>query len=354
MEGIGYGRKRLIEKIVKLNWNKDEKTMQLLKFSYDDVMFIINEMLQEEGKPYFEETHETMRGHYVFRYFVKHLIYRNLANYDSMILLTSEKGSGKSSAAMMIAKEWCAQIGIKFNPKRHIAYTNHDMMTRIEQLNHFEPLIADESIKFALASEWAKRENKELRKKLAVVRTKHLLFILCFPLKISKMEKTYLESFVSYWCDLYARGRGIIYIKDKNPTQDSWRLSTFKDIGNFNEFTPQEKIKNMVSKHPNFWQVITFPKPSKRLYDAYLKVREKNVYDQDSVLKNVAKEDIYNALLVLSLRDIMVNDMNFTMNRVIMHVKNNYDINLSKQMIQDAVDDAQQLIQKIREEALQV
>jgi fructose-specific phosphotransferase system component IIB len=110
----------------------------------------------------------------------------------------------------------------------------------------------------------------------------------------------------------------------------------------------------MVSKHPNFWQVITFPKPSKRLYDAYLKVREKNVYDQDSVLKNVAKEDIYNALLVLSLRDIMVNDMNFTMNRVIMHVKNNYDINLSKQMIQDAVDDAQQLIQKIREEALQV
>jgi len=43
------------------------------------------------------------------------------------------------------------------------------------------------------SADWNKKDSKELRKKLAEVRTKHLLFILCFPLKIYKMEKNYLE-----------------------------------------------------------------------------------------------------------------------------------------------------------------
>jgi len=58
----------------------------------------------------------------------------------------------------------------------------------------------DEAIRFASSADWNKKENKELKKKLAQVRTKHLFYILCFPLKIYKLEKTYLESYVNYWC----------------------------------------------------------------------------------------------------------------------------------------------------------
>jgi intein/homing endonuclease len=108
--------------------------------------------------------------------------------------------TGKSSCAMMMAREWCRLIGIQFSPKRHIAYSNADVMNKIDTLNPFEPLIADESVRFASAAEWAKRENRELKKRLAQVRTKHLFFILCFPLKVYKLDKVYLESFVNYWC----------------------------------------------------------------------------------------------------------------------------------------------------------
>ncbi len=245
--------------------------------------------------------------------------------------------TGKSSAAIMMARYWCWLLGIRFNPKRHIAYNNSDMMSKIESLNKFEPIIADEAIRFAClagwcriktpngnvsieelvgkknfkvysfnektqkeeiqiaekcikvredfvyeiemidgkmihataehkfltnngwktvkelycgtyimmimigdvnlksiksikkldkkisvydiinvsktnnyiangvvvhnsSADWAKRENKELKKKLAQVRTKHLLYILCFPLKVQKVDKVYLESNVNYWC----------------------------------------------------------------------------------------------------------------------------------------------------------
>lgn len=199
------------------------------------------------------------------------------------------------------------------------------------------------------AEDWAKRENKELKKRIAVVRDKHLLFMLCFPLKIYKLEKTYLESYVNYWVDLFGRGTGAIYVKDKNPIMDSWRLKEFGKIGSYTEFTSLSKIEAQLKKHPNFWSIVKFPKPPPSVYERYLRVREKNIYDDDNVFKSVTKEDIYNSLLVLALRDIMLQDVNLSMNRIILHIKNEYDISLSKPLLQKMIEDAKQLVIKIRE-----
>ena len=64
----------------------------------------------------------------------------------------------------------------------------------------------------------------------------------------------------------------------------------------------------------------------------------------------MSKEDIHNALMVLSLRDIMMNDETLSMNRIILHVSNEYDMPLTKSAIHNAIDDAKQLIAKIREQ----
>jgi len=348
-QGLGHGRRKLIESIVTLNWKviKPEEK----KFNYNELLFVIQEMVDEEGKQYLEPR-TPLYGHRVFRDLVKHLLYRNIANYDSMILLTSEKGTGKSSAAIMLAREWCRLIGIRFNPARHIAYNNADVMNKIDSLNKFEPLICDEAIRFASSADWNKKENKELKKKLAQVRTKHLFYILCFPLKIYKLEKTYLESYVNYWIDLFARGKGAIYVRDKNPVQDSWRMKEFMKIGSYTEFTILSKVRDKLKKHPNFWQLIKFPKPPAWLYNRYLTVRENNIYDDENVIQNVSKEDIHRALLILSLRDIMRDDVMLSMNRIILHIKNEYDINLTKGMVQNAVEDSKQLVIKVREQAM--
>lgn len=202
------------------------------------------------------------------------------------------------------------------------------------------------------SADWAKKQNKNLKKKLAQVRTKHLLYILCFPLKIVKLEKTYLESYVNYWIDLFDRGTGVIYIKDKNPNLDAWRLNSFAKLGSFNEFTNVTTIAKKLSAHPNYWQIIKFPKPSEKLYAKYMKVREANVYDDENVMKNVGKEDIHNALLILTLRDLMTHDTTLSMNRILLHIKNQYDIPISKSMLQQAVSDATQLITKVKDGVL--
>jgi hypothetical protein len=194
---LGIGQIKLVSEIVSRNWNTPVPEKKI--FTYSELLFVLQEMQRDEGREYFAER-VGLRGFHIFREFVKMLLYRNLANYDSMVLLTSEKGSGKSSAGLVLCKEWCRLLGRPFIPEKYIAYNTADVMNKIESLEPFSPLLLDESVRFASSAEWNKKENRELRKKLAQVRTKHLFFILCYPFKIQKIEKSYLDSLVNYWC----------------------------------------------------------------------------------------------------------------------------------------------------------
>jgi len=155
-------------------------------------------------------------------------------------------------------------------------------------------------------------------------------------------------------CDLYGRGTGAIFVKDNNPVNDTWRLEEFKKLGSYTEFTSLNKIEEVLKKHPNFWSVIKFPKPPAWLYERYMKVREANVYDDENVLQNVSKEDIHKALMVLSLRDVMVTDDTFSMNRILLHIQNEYDIRLTKGIIQNIIEDSKQLVSKVKDKVIDV
>jgi len=150
----------------------------------------------------------------------------------------------------MLGKYWCKLLGISFNPNKFIAYTTAQMEDKIDNLERFMPLIGDESVNFCTSENWSKKENKHLKLKLAQIRTKHFFFILCFPLKITKVDKTYLDSYVNYWIDLFSRGRGALYVRSLSPALESWRITDFKELGNYNEFTSAEEVAKKLSKHP--------------------------------------------------------------------------------------------------------
>lgn len=210
----------------------------------------------------------------------------------------------------------------------------------------------DEAVRFASSTDWAKRETKALIKKLAEVRTKHLFFILCFPLKITKIEKTFLEGFINYWTDLFARGQGAVFVKDRNPVNDTWRMKDFKNVGSYTEFSKISAIEKKLMKHPNFWSMIKLPKPPQWLYNKYLQVREKNVYNDDNIRTMVTTEDIHKSLLLLALQDIMMNDTTLSMHRIALHIKNTYDIQINKKNIQQIISDSKNLVTTLRDEKI--
>lgn len=333
----------LFEKVV------NEKFPEKETFAKAEVLMILNEMTKAE-KYYPKGKLNKGEKYKVFKYFVRYCLYRNLANFDTMILLSGDKGVGKSSFAIMLAREWCSLLGISFSSKHHMAYSNSQVMERVGNLNRFSPLICDEAVNFASAAEWAKLENRELRKKIAQVRTRHLFFILCWPMKVNKIEKSYLDSFVNYWIHIMRRGVGAIFVKDINPVTDSWRLSLFKDIGGFTEFTGLDKIKKKLSAHPNFWYIITAPKPSEDFYKRYLVIREKNVYNADGVLTNMTRQDIHKAILIKVLQDIMVRDSSLSMKRLILHIKNEYGFDMKESELKRVLEDAEMLIEKLKTE----
>jgi len=158
------------------------------------------------------------------------------------------------------------------------------------------------------------------------------------------------NNMVVHNCDLFGRGVGAIYVKDRNPVNDSWRMKDFKNVGSYTEFTKLSDVEKKLKKHPNFWQIIKFPKPPVWLYEKYLEVREKNVYNDEAVREMVTSNDIHKSLLLLALQDIMMNDTTINMNRITLHIKNTYDIPISKKNVQSLLFDAKQLVTKIREE----
>jgi len=158
------------------------------------------------------------------------------------------------------------------------------------------------------------------------------------------------NNMVVHNCDLFGRGLGAIYVKDRNPVNDSWRMKDFKNVGSYTEFTRLSEVEKKLKKHPNFWQIIKFPKPPAWLYNKYLEVRESNVYNDENVRSMVTTTDIHKSLLLLALQDIMMNDTTINMSRITLHIKNTYDIPISKKHIQNLITDAKHLVTKIREE----
>jgi len=336
-EGLTQGDLVLLEKVIEeLKFDTEKK-----EYTKKELFKILHFYKKFKGRNIEEKRHSNKRE---FRKFVKYCLRRNLSNFDTMLLISADKGAGKSSTAIELAREWCRLLKIKFDPKRHIAYDNADVIEKIQTLNPFEPLIADEAIRFATAEDWAKAENKELKKILGQVRTKHLFFILCFPLKITKLQKEYLDSYVNYWIDLYDRGVGALFIKDKNPSKDVWNISLFAKMGSWNEFSTMDSIEKKLASHPNYWQTLIIPKVPDEVYNKYLEVRETNVYEDKNVINAMTKNDVYRATLLLSLKEIVTQDASISYDRIVKSIERQFKITIPKQQLYSIMTDAEQLV----------
>jgi len=324
---------------------KNEKII-VDKFIVEYILEKVFDFLKEEKQ------YSIRQGYQLFRSFMEYILMRNRSNYDSMILITGQKGAGKSSTGLMMIKFWSYLLDIRLDLNKSLVYSNTQLMNAIDELPKFYPILADEAVDFASAQNWNKRENKYLKLKLAKIRTKHLFFILCWPWKIDKLDKIYFESYINYWIDLFGRGYGAVFVKDLNPVSDPWKLDYFKKIGTFNEFTNIEKIRDIYRKHPNFWELIRFPMPSESYYNEYLKIREKNIYHSNDLKHSFTTQDVSDAFIIKSFEDIYMKQSTLGFKRLLKHIKERYNYSLKDTDLKASFKNAQLLINKVVEDEI--
>lgn len=321
-----------LKQLEELSGDKNTFSREEVILLLDKLQQVDNSIDEEQGMPFKK-----------FREFSRYLLNRNLANFDSMVLITGIKGVGKSSFGINIIRYWCKLLGIPFRMSDYIAYTNAQVQYSIKKLRPFSPILADEAIRFASAADWAKAENKELKRTLGQIRTKHLLFVLCFPLKISKLESNYLESYVNYWVHVFQRGHAALFVRDENPESDSWRLRSFRDIGSFTEFTSPERVRGKLEKHPNFWTTLRYPKVAPTVYKKYMRLRDDNVFGNAGAL-DVSRKDIHRSIVLHALYDSLLEMPGYTDRKLLRHIEFHYGIKVSSTALKDMLLEARQYL----------
>jgi len=246
----------------------------------------------------------------------------------------------------MVAKFWCYLLGTKFNCKKNIVYSNTQVLDAIDNLPKFSPVLCDEAIDFASAQNWNKAENKKLKIKLGKIRTKHMLFILCWPWSIDKLDKIYFQSYINYWIDLYTRGKGTVFVRDLNPVSDPWKLDYFKKLGSFNEFTAESTIKKMYQKHPNYWNTLNVPKPSEKFYLEYMKIREANVYNTSGIKDSLNEDTITEAFIIKAFEDMFMKSGSAKIKRLVKHFQEMYQYEIKERDIKECFDMSKTIVEK--------
>jgi len=188
----------------------------------------------------------------------------------------------------------------KHHIKNSIAYDNEDIKNKIYNLPPYSVVHADEGLRFLMASDWAKTENKELKKLVAQCRTKHLIFLICIP-TFGWVDKKYRNDMCNYWIRLMTRGSALVCIPIISEQDDPWGLKSFSEtLGQYTFLTSRNEIEvkiNKLLKHPNVRDRINIPKVSEKAYSYYLLYRDaialqKYKEEEEKEKDNANREDI--------------------------------------------------------------
>ena len=250
-------------------------------------------------------------------------------NKDVFILLEQDKGFGKSTLAIHLALKWLKIVKKLIKGKTPISYNSilyeniiydddyNSIYTKIRKLPNFSPLIFDEGGRIILAEDWNKKENKQIKKLFAEIRTKQLMVIINSPFAIDQIDKKYLTNFIDYWVHLWGFGIATIFKKNLNPIYKGFGIEMLKNI--LPKYIPEITcdheyffdLKPKLIKHPCFYGDLFWDPLPDDIYKEYQKLRDYAVYNREGEEdfefepKGYERIKYQRALLIYYLKEIM-------------------------------------------------
>jgi len=214
--------------------------------------------------------------------FLKFLRSFQINNFDCMIPVSSPKGFGKSTTCIQLAKRFMEKYHDKdFSFNRNVAYSNADVTEKLGKMEKYEVLVCDEALDFAQASDWNKRESKQLKKIFGKIRTKHLIVFFAIP-NFWWLDAKYRETFSTFRLHQIDRGYVIVYRPNlADGIVDRWDKKFFENVRFHSYGSKLNQALRTYRKHPSYYGEFAIPKLPDPLYENYQKVRDQNIFDNE-------------------------------------------------------------------------
>lgn len=252
------------------------------------------------------------------------------AELDSLCIISSPKGFGKSTGAIQISRTYIKEFGLtcnsceeewvytgnivncinytenqkskdfsepcpycnskdvkrtkELNFTKYLAYDNEDVYNLIHEIKPFSPIIPDEGVRFMMSEDWNVKENKQMKKLFAQMRTKRLLVFANIP-KFEWVDKKYRNDMATFWIRILKRGFALLLQPDLGEKDDPWDIKLFKEtLGSYFYFTDSKVIEHraerLKGKHPCVFDYFYIPPLPKDIYAEYQKVRDQKVFEK--------------------------------------------------------------------------
>jgi len=201
---------------------------------------------------------------------------------DCMIGVSGFKGFGKSTFSIGCAKRIVEGVlKQKFRIQEYTAYSLQDTLRMANTLPDYSPLVCDEAVNFAMGEDWMISEHKHLKRVMAKIRTRHLIFFFNIP-DLWWLDKKYRENMMTVWIHIIEKGKVIMALPNLVPALEDrwnrdWLLKKFRKI-HWNFFSDPNIIMRILRKYPCYFDEFAFPKLPQPLYRQHIKLREEQIF----------------------------------------------------------------------------
>lgn len=221
---------------------------------------------------------EETKGYSSLRSFCRSSLERVADDWDMVIAITGEEGSGKSTLGGVLAKE----IDPKFDWIRSVAYlpTHKEVEDKFFSLQSKQVFLVDEAIKVLYKLKWADKLQIRINEMYATERWQNKITILCIP-RFTDLNEMFRNHRVKIWIHVIERGHAVAFIKDDTNIffSDPWHLK--ENAGKILKYTKnkksvilatEEKI-TMFKRSINYWFDFSFPTLSEEDEQTYRQIK---------------------------------------------------------------------------------
>lgn len=213
-------------------------------------------------------------------------------DFDFNIVITGNRGLGKSTLAYIIAKKTKFS---KFIPNHSLLYSNEDIIKALSKRQKSK-IIGDEIIQTAFNRDFYSKWNKLLIRTLTMYRDSHNLFIACAP-NFASLDNQF-RTLLRMRIDVVKRGIAVIHTPNQTQySKDVWDTQVNEKIER--QWVMQGTAKPKYSRLTTFRGVLKFPDLSDKEKEKYQKIKfekRNKIFEEEFEKEGQTKNEPYDKL----------------------------------------------------------